>query len=487
MKKILFSLFLSLTLILCSCAGAARPPAVTGSAAADTTGAAGEKTADTTGTPGAAGTESDRPAVTDPAGTGRAESAALTGAADTTAADTTAAVTDPADTAREETVSATAPVSPEETVSVPEQDENGGEEPGNDPASDPGNDPGNDPGSDPGNDPGGESGGEDPVPWTPAPPAPSVGIAELLNASPLHPMKTNCKALDELVDKIFAEILPGASSTYEKVRACYDYLVDTCSYGGGYMFLDPALLGGRVYKTNYDVMLIYNAYEILLKNVGVCDHYNAAFVVMCRRIGLDAYVVGGTVSAKAGGRLGHAWAEILLGGEIYTFDPQVQDNNPGFPYFYFGKTYAETGSLYECQDGAGSRAAFAGFESFLPPPADMKISLSRGYVTYTVSQSGNYTLYYTGSHFPSSGDGRESFAFKAEGGSGSYTVVVMRTVDGKQEILLEQPFSGETTVELDLTALGEEELDLLVLVADAAYGGSFVCWRDWKYQIVRPS
>ena len=465
MKKILFSLFLSLTLILCSCAGAARPPAVTGSAAADTTGAAG--------------TESDRFAVTDPAGTGRAESAAVTGAADTTAADTTAAVTDPADTAREETGSATAPVSPEETVSVPEQDENGGEEPGNDPASDPG--------SDPGNDPGGESGGEDPVPWTPAPPAPSAGIAELLNASPLHPMKTNCKALDELVDKIFAEILPGASSTYEKVRACYDYLVDTCSYGGGYMFLDPALLGGRVYKTNYDVMLIYNAYEILSKNVGVCDNYNAAFVVMCRRIGLDAYVVGGTVSAKAGGRLGHAWAEILLGGEIYTFDPQVQDNNPGFPYFYFGKTYAETGSLYECQDGAGSRAAFAGFESFLPPPADMKISLSRGYVTYTVSQSGNYTLYYTGSHFPSSGDGRESFAFKAEGGSGSYTVVVMRTVDGKQEVLLEQPFSGETTVELDLTALGEEEFDLLVLVADAAYGGSFVCWRDWKYQIVRPS
>ena len=169
-------------------------------------------------------------------------------------------------------------------------------------------------------------------------------IDELLNRTTLHPLKTNSPSLDNLVDDIFSSIFTANMSTAQKVRACYNYLIDTCSYASSGVWGLPDY---PPYVSAYDANMACNAYAILSTHIGVCDNYNAAFAVMCRRIGLPAYTVGGTVTAKAGGRLPHLWSYILLDGKKYTFDPQVQDDNPGSPGYFFGKTYAQTGDLYD--------------------------------------------------------------------------------------------------------------------------------------------
>ncbi|MBQ8625225.1 MAG: hypothetical protein IJ419_03520 [Agathobacter sp.] len=46
---------------------------------------------------------------------------------------------------------------------------------------------------------------------------------------------------------------------------------------------------------------------------------------------------------------GHAWCEVNLNGEIYIFDPQIEDrvvSNGKIKYSYFFKTYDERAGKY---------------------------------------------------------------------------------------------------------------------------------------------
>lgn len=52
-------------------------------------------------------------------------------------------------------------------------------------------------------------------------------IKTLLNDESLHPQKTNSPKLDALITKIFNKIHTKKMTTYDKVRACYDYLIKT--------------------------------------------------------------------------------------------------------------------------------------------------------------------------------------------------------------------------------------------------------------------
>lgn len=157
-------------------------------------------------------------------------------------------------------------------------------------------------------------------------------------------------------------------TTYDKVKACYDYLIRTMSYGGGVIayWEVEELIGDVTYEKSGDELIIYMAYRLFTDHVGVCDYYSSAFVVMTRAIGLETYVVGGTVRKKDGGRTGHAWVNMKLNGTYYNFDPQVEDNNTYnnvIHYTYFGKTDAETGTLYEYRGREADIQAFGNFKT----------------------------------------------------------------------------------------------------------------------------
>ncbi len=144
-------------------------------------------------------------------------------------------------------------------------------------------------------------------------------IKDLLNNARLIPTKTGTSA-DETVDKIFSRIFKSSMTTYDKVKACYDYLIEHTVYGKSENPEDITMPDDFV-LSSWDGFQAYSANDVLSSGIGVCDDYAAAFMVMTRRIGLETYVNGGTIGGQ-----GHAWNNMKIDGKYYLFDAQVEDN-----------------------------------------------------------------------------------------------------------------------------------------------------------------
>ena len=187
-----------------------------------------------------------------------------------------------------------------------------------------------------------------------------AGAEVILNTATLNPMKTNDEELDALIDDIFSQILTPDMSTYEKVKACYDYLIGNAEYD----YSGGALRVRSGYTSFGDAIIVTEADYILTNNVGVCDDYAAAFMVMTRRIGLRSYTCGGQAPDQTGGVSGHTVAFITVGTVDYMFDAQIEDYNAKsgkIPYARFCKTFDSMAKNYTGFDTASAKNAFGGF------------------------------------------------------------------------------------------------------------------------------
>ena len=158
---------------------------------------------------------------------------------------------------------------------------------------------------------------------TEPPTEPFVSTFSLLQAEPLNPVRSGCDELDRLIDELFAKILKEDMGKYTKVWTCYEYLVDNITYSrgmdantGAYSESDPA-------TTRKEALW---ATDLLNSGQGCCYNYSAAFAYIMRAIGYDARLVSGNVPAYAGGVTPHCWVVVYLGGEPYTFDPDLDMN-----------------------------------------------------------------------------------------------------------------------------------------------------------------
>lgn len=158
----------------------------------------------------------------------------------------------------------------------------------------------------------------------------------LLNNAELYPTLTGEDYCDEIVAETLAAITDDDMSTYEKVLTCYNYLVDTCSYGDNVLRLDFPEDNGTA-----------RAYGMLVGHVGACDDYSCAFAALTRAIGLNCYTVYGLTARASGGMTGHIWCVIAIDGVEYVFDPQIDDNIGAGNYYRFCVTYDETPGSYE--------------------------------------------------------------------------------------------------------------------------------------------
>lgn len=197
--------------------------------------------------------------------------------------------------------------------------------------------------------------------------------ADILNQAELSPVSPQSAALDRYLDELLPEVLAGVAqddaseeddedkviddadkdtelTTYEQVKACYDYLTATVSYGS-----HTANLGTPVGDTT--CRSIYRSYgEVegfgavaLTARVGMCNAYSAAFILMVREIGLDARLVEGQTKSGGGGYAYHKWAEVVIDDVIYVFDPQLEQDltAAGLPaYSVFCKTYDQIPGRY---------------------------------------------------------------------------------------------------------------------------------------------
>lgn len=161
----------------------------------------------------------------------------------------------------------------------------------------------------------------------------------LLNNAELYPTLTGEAYCDEIVLETLAQITTDDMTTYEKVRACYNYLVDTCSYGDNVLRHNFPEDNGTA-----------RAYGMLVGHVGACDDYSCAFAALTRAIGLNCYTVYGQTARADGGYTGHIWCVIAIDGVEYVFDPQIDDNIGAGVYYRFCMTYDETpGSYYNSE------------------------------------------------------------------------------------------------------------------------------------------
>ena len=167
-------------------------------------------------------------------------------------------------------------------------------------------------------------------------------LRDALNSITLSPKETGFSDIDDYIDDLLSSITTSNMDTYDKLKACYDYLIDYMTYGQ-----QEDLFWYWLYYGEYG-----GGYLALLEGVGVCDDYSAAYCMLANKIGVPMTVVSGQTHKASGGYTGHAWCELDMGnGTVYIFDPQIEDSIAGrqdgkVSYLRFGKTTEELADKY---------------------------------------------------------------------------------------------------------------------------------------------
>ena len=163
------------------------------------------------------------------------------------------------------------------------------------------------------------------------------GIEGILNSAKLNPIKTGYTSLDNQVSSVINSVTNSSMSTYEKVKALYDWVINNMSYQLAFVIEDEinSLMNNYGFYEK-DAIQIFLAANGFGTKRGSCDNYSAMFMILTRRIGLDSYVV----SARNTNGTGHTTVNIKINGKWYNFDPQREDNskkNGKIMYYAFGE------------------------------------------------------------------------------------------------------------------------------------------------------
>ncbi len=131
-------------------------------------------------------------------------------------------------------------------------------------------------------------------------------------------------------NQIIGSITNGSMDSAEKLRTCYNWVVNNISYQTLPIPLEPSEPG----YTQEEWYAIYG----LEQRRGNCYCYAASFAAMARQLGYSASMISGSVPLLAGGKGPHAWVEIYMNGATYVCDPESQHENPA--YGFYMTTYA---------------------------------------------------------------------------------------------------------------------------------------------------
>ncbi len=139
-------------------------------------------------------------------------------------------------------------------------------------------------------------------------------------------VKGNEKAV---LEKYMKMIVTDDMTNYEKVLTCYDYLIKHTRYAyGGWN--NPM-------------------HSVLVKGFGTCTEYSHVMCAMLRYMGFNARTVWGKTAMAAGGYGQHMWVEVVINGNVYVLDPQVDDNmsyGSSISHKRFVKLYSEVKGQY---------------------------------------------------------------------------------------------------------------------------------------------
>ena len=211
--------------------------------------------------------------------------------------------------------------------------------------------------------------------------APSGSIESILNSAKLNPTKTGYPTLDNYATSVLNSVTNDSMSSYEKVKAVYDWVINNMSYQLGFVIgeeIDSLINTYGFYeKDAVEVFLATNGFGT---HRGSCDNYSAMFMVLTRRIGLDSYVI----SARNKDGSGHTTVNIKINGKWYNFDPQREDNslkNGKIMYYAFGEDDNDS-KPYTYVNRNSDVASFHGFQK-QPESNYLKATITIGGKSYT--------------------------------------------------------------------------------------------------------
>ena len=169
---------------------------------------------------------------------------------------------------------------------------------------------------------------------------PLIGIMEDVS----YDYDTNCLVVEYAMDKdesiskrdaaiekakeITDEIITHGMSDFEKEEAINQYLCENGSYDESIFdyIQDDGSVSDDVLDETVDSFLPYG---ILVNNVGVCESYAEAFLLLARNAGLDAVIETGRLDGIA-----HEWNRVKIDGQWYVMDVTNNDNDKA-PNAYF--------------------------------------------------------------------------------------------------------------------------------------------------------
>lgn len=129
----------------------------------------------------------------------------------------------------------------------------------------------------------------------------------------------------EVVEKILSSIITPEMTEEEKLRACYDYVVNNSGYN-------------RTYETPTADWTGTFGFELLTTGKGNCYRFASAYASLLKGLGFDARVATGKIGSRRGGLTPHGWTEVLVGDTWYVFDSEMQYATKKGKNYYF-KTY----------------------------------------------------------------------------------------------------------------------------------------------------
>ncbi len=130
-------------------------------------------------------------------------------------------------------------------------------------------------------------------------------------------------------ESIISEIITDNMSDEEKRNAIYNYLEENCSYD--YDALEDAEVNGYEKTSDSTYEDSFNAYGIIVNNVGVCQSYAYAYSLLCAMSGVECKVITGYLN----GNLPHAWNAVEIDGSWYYVDATNNGETTGIPYFLY--------------------------------------------------------------------------------------------------------------------------------------------------------
>ena len=128
--------------------------------------------------------------------------------------------------------------------------------------------------------------------------------------------------------EIIEEIIDNDMSDFEKENAINTYLCENAEYNDEIM--DYINSNGTISSDAVlDFANSFTPYGVLVENLGVCESYSEAFLLLCQAAGIDAIIETG----KLGG-VNHEWNRVKIDGDWYIMDVTNNDSEV-LPNCYF--------------------------------------------------------------------------------------------------------------------------------------------------------